>query len=90
MADIVKKLAGATIGNFLTFSTLESADVVVDMVCKILGLVITIVSLVVVPVAKKIINAKKDGKITLDEAEDIINTVSEGAEKLKDTVNKDE
>lgn len=53
-----------------------------------LGLLITITTSIVIPIAKKIIKARKDGKITTDEAQEILEEVEKGCENVKKELDK--
>lgn len=78
------KLFGALIGNVVaTVGWLQDMENIISIVCCIVGLVITIITCVIVPVWKKIAEAKKDGKITPDELEEIADTLQEGIDKIK-------
>ena len=78
------KLFGALIGNVVaTVSWLQDMENIVSIVCCSVGLVITVITCVIVPVWKKIIDAKKDGKITPDELGEIADTLQEGIDKIK-------
>ena len=75
-------LSGAGIG----LGELES---IVSIICSVIGLLITITFVVIVPVTKKIIAAKKnDGKIDLDEAADIVDTLEQGLKDVKSDLDK--
>lgn len=78
------KLLGALIGNVVaTVGWLQDMENIISIVCCIVGLVITVITCVIVPVWKKIAEAKKDGKITPDELEEIADTLQEGIDKIK-------
>ena len=63
--------------------TLQRMDLITSIICSVLGLLFTVTTVIVIPVVKKIIKAKKnDGKIDLDEAEDIVNTLKDGIDKM--------
>lgn len=81
-----KNFIGGIAGCIVSFSglSLEQANQIVSLICGILGLVITIVSCIVIPVWKKVRDAMKDKKITQEEAEDITNTLKDGLDKLKE------
>lgn len=77
----VWKGAGGLFGTMLSamgISSTQDIESITSIVCTIIGLLITITSCVIVPVAKKILQAKKDGKITPDEATDILDTLDKG------------
>lgn len=77
-------LSGAGIG----LGDLES---IVSIICSIIGLLITITFVVVIPVIKKIIAAKRnDGKIDLDEAAEIEKTLEEGLKQAQSDIDKTE
>lgn len=82
-------LAGVAISSVgITLADVES---IVSIVCSIVGLLFTISMVLVIPVIKKIIAAKKDGKVTIDEVEDIVDTAKQGLEELNneiDTIKK--
>lgn len=84
----ITKLSCGTIGTILSavgINSTQDVESITSIVCTILGLLITITSCIIIPVAKKIISAKKDGKIDSDEATDIIDTLDEGLKKLEET-----
>ena len=89
----ITKLSCGTIGTILSavgINSTQDVESITSIVCTILGLLITITSCVIIPVAKKIINAKKDGKIDADEANDIIDTLDEGLKKLDESTKKED
>ena len=85
-----EKLCGALIGNVVsTAGWLQDMENIVSIVCCILGLIITFITCVIVPVWKKILDAKKDGKITPDELGEIAGTLQDGLEKIDPNLDKD-
>ena len=81
-----EKLCGALIGNVVTTAGwLQDMENIVSIICCIAGLVITFITCVIVPVWKKIAEAKKDGKITPDELDEIADTLQDGI----DSINKE-
>lgn len=81
-----EKLCGALIGNVVsTAGWLQDMENIVSIVCCIAGLIITLITCVIVPVWKKIAEAKKDGVITPDELDEIADTLQDGL----DTLNKE-
>ena len=85
-----EKLCGAIIGNVIaTAGWLQDMENIVSIVCCILGLIITFITCVIVPVWKKILDAKKDGKITPDELGEIADTLQNGLEKIDPNLDKD-
>ena len=78
------KLAGAIIGNIVcTAGWLQDMENIVSIVCCIAGLLITLITCVIVPVWKKIAEAKKDGVITPDELGEIADTLQNGIDQIK-------
>ena len=81
-----EKLCGALIGNAVTTAGwLQDMENIVSIVCCIAGLIITLITCVIVPVWKKIAEAKKDGVITPDELDEIADTLQDGL----DSINKE-
>ena len=81
----VWKGAGGLFGTMLSamgISSTQDIESITSIVCTIIGLLITITSCVIIPVAKKILSARKDGKITPDEATDILDTLDKGLKDL--------
>lgn len=79
------KGAGGLFGTMLSamgISSTQDIESIISIVCTIIGLLITITSCVIIPVAKKILQAKNDGKITPDEATDILDTLDKGLKDL--------
>lgn len=78
------KWCGALIGNVVaTAGWLQDMENIVSIVCCILGFLITLVTCVVVPLWKKIKEAKEDGSITPDELQEITDTLKDGIDKIK-------
>lgn len=81
-----EKLLGALIGNAVsTAGWLQDMENIVSIICCIAGLIITLITCVIVPVWKKIAEAKKDGVITPDELDEIADTLQDGI----DSINKE-
>ena len=81
-----EKLLGALIGNAVsTAGWLQDMENIVSIVCCIAGFIITLITCVIVPVWKKIAEAKKDGVITPDELGEIADTLQDGI----DSINKE-
>ena len=75
-------LVGGTVGTMVSalsinVDDLHSIESIVAIVCTLLGLLITIVTSVVIPLCRWYAESKKDGKISADE-------VVEGAQTLRD------
>lgn len=79
-----EKLVGAIIGNTIaTAGWLQDMENIVSIVCCIAGFLITLITCVIVPVWKKITEAKKDGVITPDELGEIADTLQDGIDQIK-------
>ena len=79
-----EKLLGALIGNAVsTAGWLQDMENIVSIVCCIAGLIITLITCVIVPVWKKIADAKKDGVITPDELDGIADALQDGLDQIK-------
>lgn len=93
MIDTNKLMAG-TLGTFISATgaslSVTELQAIISIICTIIGVLITIITSIVIPVWKKIKEAKKDNKITPEELEDITKTLSDGLEKLKDETKRDD
>ena len=79
-----EKLLGALIGNVVsTAGWLQDMENIVSIVCCIAGLIITLIPCVIVPVWKKIADAKKDGVLTPDELDGIADALQDGLDQIK-------
>lgn len=77
------KICGAIIGNVVaTAGWLQDMENIVSIVCCIAGFLITLVTCVIVPVWKKIQEARKDGVITPDELDEIADTLQDGLNSI--------
>ena len=78
------KRIGALLGNVLSVGGwLADLENIVSIVCCIAGFMITFVTCVVVPVWKKIRDAKKDGELSPDELNEIAGTLQDGIDSLR-------
>ena len=75
----------SAVGASMSISELQA---IVSIVVTILGFLITIITTIVIPVVKKYIAAKKDGKITIEEVEEIVDTAKDGLEETKNKINE--
>ena len=89
--DNIKQGVGGLLGVVLSSLGIGLGDVeaIVSIVCSVAGFIITVTFAVIIPVVKKIIAAKKnDGKIDLDEAADIVETLEQGLKDAKSDIDK--
>ena len=84
MSDKFQDIVGITFQSLLTIAQ-------TDEIFRIISLVLTIISAVVV-LARNIyewyIKAKKDGKIDADEGKELIDIVDDGVNNIKDNIKK--
>ena len=84
--EFIGGICGTLISSAGMWAEIES---IVSIVCAVVGLCITIVTCVVIPVWRKWREAKKDGAIDPDEAEDIANTIKHGIDSINDDRKKE-
>ena len=86
--DNVKSFIGGVSGSAVSFLglSLEDADHIVGIICGVVGLIITIISTIILPLLRRIKKAKADGKITFDEVADIIENTTEDIKKVNDNI----
>lgn len=78
------KRIGAIVGNAIAVGGwLADLENIVSIVCCIAGFLITFVTCVIVPVWKKIREAKEDGELTPDELDEIAGTLQDGIDQIK-------
>jgi len=78
------KRIGALLGNVLSVGGwLADLENIVSIVCCIAGFLITFVTCVIVPVWKKIRDAKADGKLEPEELDEIAGTLQDGIDQIK-------
>ena len=85
-----ESLVGGTVGTMISalainVDDLRSIESIVAIVCTSLGLLITIITSLIIPLVKWYARSKKDGKISADEVVDGVETLKDG---LKDIQNK--
>lgn len=87
----MKKLVSSAFGNVLsilgvvlTQEQLESVESITAIICMIVGLLITIISSIIIPLVKWWKKTKADGKITDEEIQEGIEIIQNGINDLKD------
>ena len=91
MADDGKLIGGmfgtaiSAVGAGLSVTDLQA---IISIIATVIGLMITIMTGVVIPVIKKYKKAKEDGKVTIDETIDMIETAAGGLDKAKEEIGK--
>lgn len=72
------------VGVALTPQNLENIEHITAIICMIVGLLITIICSIIIPLIKWWKNAKKDGKIDKEEIEDGIDIIENGVKDIKE------
>lgn len=85
----IKNLTGLVTGNAISLLGLSMSanevDAILSIVCSVIGLLITIVS-VIISIVKWSKKAKEDGKITSDELNELENILNSGLHDLNDKI----
>ena len=79
----------SVVGVALTPQELENAEHITAIICMVVGLLITIICSIIIPLIKWWKNAKADGKITNEEIQEGVQIVQDGLEALKDKSKED-
>ena len=78
------KRIGALIGNALAVGGwLADLENIVSIVCCLAGFLVTLITCIIVPVWKKIHEAKEDGQLTPDELDEIAGTLQDGIDRIR-------
>ena len=78
------KRIGALLGNVLSVGGwLADLESIVSIICCVAGFMITLVTCIIVPVWKKIRDAKADGKLDPEELDEIAGTLQDGIDQIK-------
>lgn len=80
--EFIGGVVGTSVCGVAVSTATTELQSVVSIICTIVGLLITIATTIVIPLIKKIIKAKEDGKVTIEEVEDIVTTAKDGIDKL--------
>ena len=84
-----ERLVGGTVGTMISalainVDNLRSIESIVAIVCTSLGLLITIITSLIIPLVKWYARSKKDGKISADEVVDGVETLRDGLKDIQD------
>ena len=85
--ELITGAVGTTVSAIGTATQTNDILQTVSLVITIIGAVI---SMIIVPVLSWYMKAKKDGKITIDEAKEGVNTLKEGIDKVKEIKDTEE
>ena len=90
------RIIGSVIGNCLSVlgvvlnaEQMNTVESITSIVCMIIGLLITIISALVIPLIKWYKNAKKDGKIDEEEVNDLGEILQHGVNEIESQLPKD-
>ncbi|MBO7694167.1 MAG: hypothetical protein J6T10_16230 [Methanobrevibacter sp.] len=75
------------LGVALTPQELENVEHITAIICMIVGLLITIICSIFIPLVKWWKKAKEDDKIDEEEVKELGNILQEGGEKIKEALN---
>ena len=85
MKNLSNGLVGI-IGSFISAVGLsissETLDHIVSMICAVIGLLITTITCLIIPIIKWYKNARKDGKIDVEELDDLSHIKEEGKNEI--------
>ena len=89
-----ESLVGGTVGTMISalainVDNLRSIESIVAITCTSLGLLITIITSLIIPLVKCYARIKKDGKISADEVVDGGETLKDGLQNLKDNLEEE-
>ena len=89
-----KELITGAVGTSLSaIGTVTQTNDILQTVSLVITIIGAVISMIIVPVLSWYMKAKKDGKITIDEAKEGIDTLKEGVkqvQQVKDTEEKKE
>lgn len=87
-------LAGGTAGSVISgvgsAISLDTLDRILSITCSVLGIVITIVVAIIIPLVRWYKKAKQDGKITKDELQEGVDIIKNGVDEVKNSNKKEE
>lgn len=85
MKNLSNGLVGI-IGSFISAVGLsissETLDHIVSMICAVIGLLITTITCLIIPIIKWYKNARKDGKIDVEELDDLSHIIEDGKNEI--------
>ena len=81
---LISGIAGTTISACSIGMSASELESWITIITAIGGFLITFVGVVLIPLIQRIKSAKADGKITADEANEIIEKTKEDLEKIKE------
>ena len=82
LPNAIVGLIGSVISAIGLSVSAETIDHVVSTICSIMGLLITLTACLFIPIIKWYKNAKKDGKITEEELDDLSHIIEDGKNEI--------
>ena len=90
------KIIGSVLGNIvsiigvsLTADQINTAESIISIICMVVGLTITIVSAIIIPLIRWFKKASKDGKIDDDEIEEGLKIIEDGTKAIEEQLPKE-
>lgn len=79
----VKSLLGGISGTLVSLTGMSITQIndILGVICSVMGLLISIISCIVIPIVKWRKEAKKDGKIDEKEKEELVDIIQKGSEE---------
>lgn len=87
-AQHVLNAIGVSAGVLGLSVSIDTIQEIMSIVAIVISIISTIVSSLIIPLWKKIKDAKKDGKVSPEEAQEIANTIGKGLEDTKESIDK--
>lgn len=82
-------IAGTALSAIGVSISVTELQAIISIIVTVLGFLLGVVLPWVIKIVKKVREAKKDGVITEEEKDDIINTIGEAGKDIKDHLPKD-
>lgn len=89
------RIIGSVLGNVfsilgvtLSAEQIDTAESIVSIICMVLGITITIISAIIIPLVKWYKQAKQDGKIDENEVDELVDIISDGVDEVKEQLPK--
>ena len=86
--DVAGGIVGSAISGVGATISLEALDRIISIVCSVVGVIITIVCAVIIPLIRWYKKAKADGKITKEEFQEGAEIIQNGIESVKNAKDK--
>ena len=87
-SNILCGLVGTGVGTVGTSLAVSDVQAIVSIVVTVLGFIISVIVPLIIKLYVKIKEAKADGEITMDEINDIRETLQEGEKEIKNFIDE--